>query len=545
MAIEIKQISSLEKVFLTSDGNFVNIKKASALKGEKYSYQLAVKKIPDKENSFVDLKIEINSPLKDYIKIYAVENIQGELTHYKEMFGGNDDNYHTKAPGLFPELLIPDETVFKAKENLWKALWIEVNIPKNAVAGCYDINIILKDGGNSFDNIFSLEIINAVLPPQTLTYSNWFHADCLYTYYKVEPLSDEHFEIIYNFMETAVEYGMNTVLTPIFTPPLDVDRGGERPTIQLVDISYENNKYSFDFKNLKRWVDLAHKAGIKKFEIAHFFTQWGAEAAPKIIVNGEKKFGWHTPADSPQYEEFLSQFVPALIGFLKDEGIKENSYFHVSDEPIEENLKGYLTAKNILTKYSQDMKITDALSHWEVYEKGAVEIPIVAIDSIDEFIKKGAENIYAYNCCAQAVDVSNRYFDMPSQRNRIIATQLFKFNITGFLHWGYNFYYAARSRKFINPFLTTDACGAFPSGDAFVVYPGDDGKPLKSLRLIVLNEAFQDMRAFELASEYIGRDKVIEMIDEKTDITFRNFPKDAEFILNLREKINKIIKENN
>lgn len=544
MNIITKQISSLEKVFLESEGNFKEVSKASALKGEKFSYQIAVKLIPETENSTFDLKVDVESEIKNFINIYMVENIPGELTHYKMMFGGNDDDYLKKAPGLFPDLLIPDENILKVKENLWKAIWIEVDIPKDIKADTYDIKVVLTNEDKKSENDFSLEVINAVLPEQTLVYSNWFHADCLYTYYKVEPLSDRHFEIIYNFMKTAAEYGMNTVLTPIFTPPLDVDVGGERPTIQLVDISYDNGRYSFDYKNLKRWIDLAHKAGLTKFEIAHFFTQWGAAASPKIIVNGEKKFGWHVSATSSEYEEFLSQFVPSLIDFLESEGVKENSYFHVSDEPIEENLPQYLKAKEVIKKYSRDMVFTDALSHYSVYEKGAVEIPIVATDSIDEFIEKGAKNIYAYNCCAQPVEVSNRYFAMPSARTRVLGIQLYKFGLKGFFHWGYNFYFAGRSRKFINPFLVTDACGAFPSGDAFIVYPGDDGKPWKSLRLLVLNEGFQDMRAFELAESLVGKEEVLKLIDAKENITFRKYPKGIDFITELREKVNNIIKEN-
>ena len=60
-------------------------------------------------------------------------------------------------------------------------------------------------------------------------------------------------------MKTAADYGMNTILTPVFTPPLDVDVGGERPTIQLVSVSYNNGCYAFDFKNLKDGLNLRKK----------------------------------------------------------------------------------------------------------------------------------------------------------------------------------------------------------------------------------------------------------------------------------------------
>lgn len=346
MEIEIKQISSLEKVFLDSTTDFKETERATALKGERFSYQIAFK-LSEYGNSFADIDVAVESKLEKYINVYNVENIPGELTYYREMFGGSDDDYLVKGAGLFPELLVPCNGIIKIKENMWKSLWFEIVIPEDVLPGNYEIrtNFFNKDENLSFSKTFNIEIVDAVLPKQELKYTNWFHADCLYTYYNIEPLSDRHFEIIYNFMKTAADYGMNTILTPVFTPPLDVDVGGERPTIQLVEILYSNGKYSFDFKNLKKWIDLAHKAGIENFEIAHFFTQWGAECTPKIIVNGEKKFGWHVKATDTNYKEFLSQFVPALIAFLKDEGIKDNTFFHVSDEPSHNNLENYQKAK--------------------------------------------------------------------------------------------------------------------------------------------------------------------------------------------------------
>ena len=461
------------------------------------------------------------------------------------MFGGNDDDYIKKGAGMFPELLLPCNGIIKIKENMWKALWFEVNIPKDIKPGEYEIcvNFFNKDENLSFSKTFNLEIIDALLPNQELKYTNWFHADCLYTYYNVEPLSDKHFEIIYNFMKTAADYGMNTILTPVFTPPLDVDVGGERPTIQLVDITEEGGKYSFDFRNLKKWIEVSKKAGINNFEIAHFFTQWGAEYTPKIIVNGEKRFGWHVKATDESYKEFLSQFVPELIKFLENEGVKENTFFHVSDEPTDKNLESYKKAKAVLSEFTEDMTLMDALSHYELYEQGVVEKPVVALDSIDSFINKGAKDLWAYYCCAQPVKVSNRFFSMPSSRNRVLGTQLYKFNIEGFLHWGYNFYYAGRSRSFINPYLNTDAAGSFPSGDSFIVYPADNGEALKSLRLLVFNEGLQDLRALKKAESLVGREKVLKLIDEYEDITFSSYPKGADYVLNLREKVNELIKQ--
>lgn len=134
----------------------------------------------------------------------------------------------------------------------------------------------------------------------------------------------------------------------------------------------------------------------------------------------------------------------------------------------------------------------DALSEYALFEKSTLTIPVTATDAIEPFIEKNVENLWAYYACLQYQDsLSNRFFALPSNRNRILGIQLYKHNIKDFLHWGYNHWYSGLSEKKINPFLNTDAGACFPSGDAYLVYPGKHG-PVNSIRIEVLREAFQD-----------------------------------------------------
>ena len=121
---------------------------------------------------------------------------------------------------------------------------------------------------------------------------------------------------------------------------------------------------------------------------------------------------------------------------------------------------------------------------------------------------------------------------------------LYKYNIKGFLHWGFNFYNAERSDYRINPYLTTGADGAFPSGDAFIVYPGEN-TVYSSIRGDATFEAIQDMDIAYRLEELIGRDEVIKMIDDWAgmDLHFDNYPKDSSFLENLREAMIKKISE--
>ena len=236
-----------------------------------------------------------------------------------------------------------------------------------------------------------LEVLDAKLPEQDLIFTRWFHCDALMDYYQTEAFDDEHFQIIENFVSTAVKYGVNMLLTPIFTPPLDTYIGGERPTMQLVKIRKDGTKYYFDFSLLGRWVEMCNKVGIKYFEMPHFFTQWGVKATPKIMatVDGEYKkiFGWETQATSKEYSEFLSAFVPALIEFMKScNGADKRCYFHISDEPSAEQLENYLKAKAIVAPLLEGYPIIDAVSSYEYYSSGLLQKPIPTTDHIDKFI---------------------------------------------------------------------------------------------------------------------------------------------------------------
>src|SRR5699024_147979 len=298
-----------------------------------------------------------------------------------------------------------------------------------------------------------------------------------------------------------------------------------------------------------RWVEMCHQNGVKYFEFSHLFTQWGDRHAPKVIAkeNGEVKqiFGWETDASGEAYTNFLKQLFPELINFIKQNKLDNRVYFHVSDEPHADHLESYGKANDLIREYLSECPIIDALSDIEFYKEGIVKRPIPATNHIEPFLEAEVPNLWTYYCVSQYKDVSNRFFAFPSARNRILGMQLYKFDIAGFLHWGYNFWYSQFSLKQdLNPFQVTDADQGFPAGDAFVVYPGEEG-PIISLRLEVFHEAFQDLRALKLLESYIGKEEVLSLLEEGLDqpITFKEYPHDEEWLLEKRREINEKIKE--
>ncbi len=566
MLFQTKLLSSLSKVFADRELIDKEIVNMTALKDEVFSFQIAMKQAAfPSEIIERDLEITVNSELKDFISIRKIIQVPGIY------LGHSFDDYIIQDhAGIFPDRLEPlqNNRSFRFPPKQWHALWVTVNVPKNIAAKIYDIELNINYNSHPRKELhfkhkrtFKLEILNAILPEQKIKHTEWFHTDCLMTQYNCEAWSPKHWELIGNYMKNSAEHGTNMILTPLFTLTLDTAIGGERPTHQLVKVNTKDEKinastqYHFDFTLLKKWIKIATEAGMKYFELSHLFTQWGAKHAPKIIatINGKEQqiFGWETIAAGSEYCNFLEQFIPKLIAFIDEKNIHEKIYFHIADEPPIEALEDYKKSSDIVKNLlkGQNFKTIDALSELKMFEDGLIETPIPRIDEVDEFYSHYAKHDnpekWCYYCIYPMLHTTNRFFHFPSARNRILGLQLYKYEVQGFLHWGYNFWNAIHSTHKINPFSETDADIGFPAGDSYLVYPGKDGQPLDSIRSEVLREAFQDVRACQLLESLIGRDATINALEDNFgEITMLQYPRDKTNLLNIREKINYLISKN-
>lgn len=544
LVLSTRLLTSLEKIFPDQQPPAPPHHHGSMLKNEQYSFQLAYFA---PQQIWEEVYLEVTSPLADHIQVYTVGLIPVELP----IRFPHDENVLRTTPGLYPDLLTPLEpdAQIPVLPQQWRGIWITVTNPSTFGGQTSPIALSLKKrtGEILAKETFQLEVLDLNLPSQKLIHTEWLHTDCLATWYGVEVFSEEYWERTEQYIKMAVDHGVNMILTPLFTPPLDTAVGGERPTVQLVDVTKTPESYLFGFEKLGRWVTICNNLGVRYFEFSHLFTQWGAKHAPKIVakVAGEvtKIFGWETDATGPEYQAFLEAFLTQLVSFIKDNHLEERIFFHVSDEPSLQDLEAYQSASEIMYKHLGEFPVMDALSDYEFYSTGALKNPIPATDHMEPFLENGVPNLWTYYCSGQSLDVSQRFFSMPSARNRILGLQLYKFQIVGFLHWGFNFYYSQHSREAIDPYRVTDGGYWVPAGDTFLVYPGPNG-PLPSLRLKVFHEGLQDLRALQLLEEYLGRDEVLELLEEDLEIplTFKAYPTSAEWLLAKRNQVNQLLR---
>ncbi len=436
-------------------------------------------------------------------------------------------------PGLVPDPLF-DESAFVLPPEETTTVWLTLTVAPDCRPGARSVRVTVKlDGKKQAELNLVVDVAKLVLQPRRdFPVTHWFYADALLDWYRLKPWEEKLWQLLPAYFRNLTEHGQDTVYVPVFTPPLD---GVKNPSQLLAVTKTGRDSYRFDWKNVKRWVDVARKAGLTRFEWCHPFTQWGVKHAIRIYdgANGDGKLLWQpeTPATGATYRKFLGQYLPELEKFLRQEKIFDKSYFHVSDEPHgDEHLENYRKARALLKELAPWMKVMDALSDIRYGREGLTDLPVPSISTALEF---RAENIpsWCYFCCGPRGRFLNRLFDTPLAKIRMAGWLFHRFQMQGFLHWGYNYWHERATQQLVDPF--TESAGrlwpGWPHGDTFVVYPGAEG-PLDSIRWEVWAESLQDMALLQTAGIKPGAGLL------KPLKSFSDFPKTAQWLRAARRK---------
>lgn len=559
MKINVYLLDALDTVLDGDKPRCDTLKYAKMLRNEAFSFELAVLVSQTESDGLWDdkmeLRVTVESEIKDMISVYTLENVPCTRIGYKL----SDDWFISKKSGIYPDRLEKRKNNdFTAPIGHARSVFFTLNEEKSDLdPGKYPVTVKVfrrdRHERSEHEKItlvaeksFDIEVIDAMLPKQSIMTTNWIHYDCIAHFSGTKPFSEGFFKTVREVIRTAVINGQNMVLLPAFTPPLDTPIGAERMTVQLVKVTKENGRYVFDFSLLDKFVRMCLECGVEYFEHSHLFTQWGAKHAPKIIVREKgksvKMFGWKTDSRSEEYKTFLTAYITELKKYIAENGLDGKFFFHISDEPNTSDLESYGDVSGFMHGLLGDLPSGDALADYELYENGYVKTPIVATDRMDDFLGR-SDNIWAYYTGMQSMDnLSNRLIGMPQERGRILGTVLYYYGIKGFLNWGFNAWHNRLARKMIDPRVSSDMDEDFVSGTSYIVYPNGKGVDM-SVRLVTFRDSMQDAGVLALLESMTDRENVLGIIRKHIpDIGFNCRVSKAQ-LLGLRDEVNRRISE--
>jgi hypothetical protein len=400
-----------------------------------------------------------------------------------------------RIPGYVPDPLFDEDTAIVAPGET-AAFWITIVVARSCEPGEKTLVCGVESDGMADDTLAARVVVrDAVVPVRRgFPVTHWLYSDALMDSYGLDGFDARYWGLLERYVDNLVAHRQDTLYVPVFTPPLD---GVKRPT-QLLGVARSASGWSFDWSLVRKYVETARRCGIESLEWTHLFSQWGATHAIRVYEGrGEReRLLWkpETPALSPVYRRFLAAYLPALKRFLDREGIRERSYFHLSDEPGgEEALAKYRAARGLVRAIAPWMPTMDALSEIVYGREGITDMPVASITEVPRFAREGIP-CWGYYCCGPRGRYLNRLLDTPLAKVRMSGWLFHRFSTRGFLHWGANYWYRRATRTLIDPYTESsgEAWPAWAYGDPFVLYPGPDG-PRDSIRWEIFAESLDDL----------------------------------------------------
>lgn len=507
--------------------------------GERVAVQIAYRAVECPEYDRMECTVAVRTGLED-VRVFLVRDVPCDLPAYP----GADGRYLLRQSGMAPDRL---EEVTLGRQcarflpGRWQTVWVEASVPSDGPVPEYPLIVeFLEPNGRPHASAECRVVVDPALCAggKGFAHSEWLHPDLLAEYYGVEMWSEAHWDLLEAFIAPMRGWGIDTLLTPLLTPSLDVAPGASRDVCQLVDVieAPDCGGYEFGFARLERWLLMARRCGIETIEFAPLYRQWTVDGPTVVLCGGRAIFGADSASEPKlaEYADFLGQLLPRVVAVLRRTGWSDHAFLHVSDEPYSEAADSYRAAvSTVRAAVGDEIPVRDACGDAGMIRDGIVEHPIVGLEAIEEAY--GAE--WAYLSCAHGQGYPNCFIAMSGSRTRILGALLFHHRLTGLLHWGYNFWKSQFSRYLIDPYRVTDADRAFPSGDPFLVYPGRDGRPVPSLRLHYLRQAADDYRLLSQAADATSFEAVDRALLAAAGghLDWRNYPETPGFFASLRE----------
>lgn len=525
--LKVKFISPMEKVFRDAEPRQTEFC-TRAYAGEPLCFQVCVTTTVTGR-----LYVETDSDTAEFLEIEEVKYVPSLVADYED-----PDDYRIfteRTSTYYPDLLQPAGRSLKVVRGYWSTLFVTVRAGAPAgehyikfKMGDYDYRDVLAE------ETFCFSVSEASLAPCDIPVSCWIYYDSIAKAHGKKLFSAGYYKILKNYFRHATENGINTVFVPLFSHPQKDVRGKAPEIVQLLIVREENGAFGYDFSRLEKFLDTAIGCGYKYFEFSHVASQQGAEHCPKIMgeKNGEMGalFDCGVPATDERYWRFLSGAFSGVYRILQKKGIAERAFFHISDEPQKVSAEKYMKIGKYMREILPYANLIDAVSDECFANADFLTYPVAATNRTKPFEKR---DFWVYYCCDQSGEyLSNRFFNFPLLRTRVIGVQLYLNGTKGFLHWAYNYWLNLSTLEYIDPMLSSDGGGIMPSGDCYLIYPDKAaGDAFSSLREKAFAEGLRDYRALKTIEKAKGRAYVLELLRRFGFAGFTQYPHDEKMFL--------------
>ncbi len=389
------------------------------------------------------------------------------LSSRTEAWDGKDNPYVVrKAPFEVYEVLRPADAVLRANENGVLAARVELFADQRLVdrltSDYIDIHIASGEWSEKLTWMLYVHPVAVPLPGvDSPGYTNWFSPSIVAERHGLELWSDPFWSMLGKYADLMLRGRQNTFWI----------RWGDFMSLDA------ESRPSLDRERLERYVSLFLARGFTHIEGGHLAGRhkgdWSSPRLDLMLTGSDVT----SEAGRAELATMLHEINAALAELRLPERVVYLQ--HLSDEPTATNAESY---KELAAQVRKQMpgvaifdatmctELVDAVDHWcpqvQVYEQHR---------NFFEKRQQAGDQVWVYTCLIPGGRHLNRLLDQERVRQVYLGWSLVKYDLYGFLHWGFNHYRSGQ-----DPFETSvvpHGAGPpnfLPAGDTHVVYPGID-----------------------------------------------------------------------
>ncbi|GAB6167820.1 Ig-like domain-containing protein [Clostridium carnis] len=422
----------------------------------------------------------------------------------------NDDNLKKD----IPDILYSSEPM-NIEANKVQPVWVEMNIPENALPGVYTGTITVSaDGIDNLNFKYSLEVLDISMPKSNkydFDIELWQYPYSSAEYYGVEPFSEEHFNILRPHMEKYKELGGHAITTSIVEEAWGGQTYSENSVRYPSMVKWtrkSDGKFTFDFTDFDKWVQFNRDLGIGDKIIAYSMIPWGNKVSYYDEASNQKKSETLTPG-SGRYEEVWLQFLNKFVSHLDEKAWFDYTYIGIDERSNMD--KAFDVIDKVKNRHDKSLKKSAAMDHFDASKKYITD----RVDDLSVGSTAAKQSLEGYRDFVQERKNSDKEYKTTiytctehfpnslvlSTPGESYWTMMFTAaqGSTGYLRWAYD--------AWVKDPLRDTTHWAFEAGDPFLIYPDEKDSANKvsktSVRLEKISEGVRDVNKLYLMKKEI------------------------------------------
>jgi len=389
--------------------------------------------------------------------------------------------------------ILDNETMIEQAAGLNRPVWVSIDVPATAAPGNYKGNLTIRSELGVIKFPMQVEVLSATLPPPkdwSFHLDIWQHPHAVARWHDVKLWSPEHFALMRPLMKRLADAGQKNITCSIIHEPWGSQTFDWFPS--MVEWRKKTDgSWQFDYTAFDRWVGfMVNDIGISGQIVCYTMIPWQLKFRYYDEAAGNYVDVKLNPG-TPEYDEYWRRFLVNFSSHLKAKGWLAKTCIGMDERPD----ALFLPALQTLRRHAPDLKVVSAVNHPSKLAEDVYDLsPIIEkMDSIPPELlakrqKAGKLTTY-YVCCSPRVP--NTFTFSPLAEAAWLPLLSAAKGYDGFLRWAYNSWVE-------NPLESTDFV-TWPSGDCFMVYPGNRSS-LRWERLRDGIEEFEKIRILRSAN---------------------------------------------